>query len=711
MSVTFSEFVRACWARACVDLAAPARWWAQQPRRRRRLLAMAGILLGWLAIPAMAMAADGTNPWLALTQAKDSEGFTAAQYELSLDSGGLTNPGNSASAWLAANSWAIYRMWVGASLWLLDIVLSFRIVTLLQAPFVALATAIRTVIDQIGLVPTVAVFAVVMSGFLLFRARHGAAIGEMLVTLVLTSLMATGLSNPTGWVAGDQGAIASAQDVGVAMSGEIFTAASRGTTTAATDLDGAKTEMVAHILDALVRRPHQLINYGQILPDGACTQAYNKSLTQPVDEARTTVADACGDGPKTAADSPGWALIGAFIVEPSGGMFFLILVILMVLSVAMTAFVLFEAAKFPVVLLKAILPGASRLGIFISAALIVVGLVFLAASVTGIALLILILESLFAATKDWPPVGIFLVVDIVLLASAIGAVVLFTRSRKSARTAGEKAGKALASRPTALPQGGGFTAVARSAAAPVLQMRATRQLRSSLTPGGGGEGVKSGGFVAGVARAGVMAGSLALKSTVGAPVYAPRVAAAAKTAMAARKASLLARLDQVDDRATAFGHEYVSNVARAGRFGGKVTGVTAAARGMRRGAGTASRAAAPGLAAALIAAGGPVGAGSSRSSSAAGGPSSHSLNHQPPSPPKSTPPDPRPPSVRRPAPAPVREGSEGPIVRHPIRRPATHESGATPPVVRRPPPARSSSAEQDLRTRLNQASRRPGRPS
>ena len=101
----------------------------------------------------------------------------------------------------------------------------------------------------------------------------------------------------------------------------------------------------------------------------------------------------------------------------------------------------------PIVLLKAIVPGGSRLGIFISGALIVVGLAFIAALVTGIALLILVLDSLFATTKDWPPVGIFLVVDIVLLASAIGSVVLFTRSRKSARRAGERAGKALAARP------------------------------------------------------------------------------------------------------------------------------------------------------------------------------------------------------------------------------------------------------------------------
>ncbi len=715
-----SEFVRACWERACVDAAAPRAWLARQPRGRRRLLLVAGVTLAWLGVPALAMAADGTNPWLALTQAKDSAGFTAAQYELSLDSGGLTNPGNAASAWLAGNSWAGYRMWVGASLWLLDIVLSFRIVTLLQAPFVALSSAIRAVIDQIGIVPAVAVFAVVLSGFLLFRARHGAAIGEMLVTLVLTSLMATGLSNPTGWVAGENGAIASAQDFGVAMSGEIFTAAAHGNTTTATDLEGAKAVMVSHVLDALVRRPHQLINYGQILPGGACTDAYNKSLTEPVADARTTVADACGEEAKAAAESPGWALIGAAIVEPSGGLFFLILVILMVLVTASTAFVLFEAAKFPIVLLKAIVPGGSRLGIFISGALIVVGLAFIAALVTGIALLILVLDSLFATTKDWPPVGIFLVVDIVLLASAIGSVVLFTRSRKSARRAGERAGKALAARPAALPQGGGFTAMARSAAAPVLQMRATRQLRNSMTPGsasGPGTAPKRAGVIASTAKAGLTVGSLALKSTVGAPVYVPRAAAAAKTAMAARKTALASRLSQARTDASAFGHEYATNLARAGRFGGKVTGATAAARGVRRSA----HAAAPGVAAALIAAGSPAGAGSSRSAAAPGAPASSSLTYQPPgrrlgAAEAAQDPDRavvRPPG-KRPSPSQARDEAGGAIVRPPVRRPTPSDEGEGPIVTRpartpqnRPRPA----AEEQLRNRLKGATRRPSGPS
>lgn len=66
----------------------------------------------------------------------------------------------------------------------------------------------------------------------------------------------------------------------------------------------------------------------------------------------------------------------------------------------------------------------------------------------------------------------------------------------------------------------------------------------------------------------VAAAQFGLAATVGAPVYAPRAAAAAKTALAARKTRLTTKLHTATANASAFGHEYATNVAPAGRAEG-----------------------------------------------------------------------------------------------------------------------------------------------
>ena len=200
----------------------------------------------------------------------------------------------------------------------------------------------------------------------------------------------------------------------------------------------------------------------------------------------------------------------------------------------------------------------------------------------------------------------FLIVDLILLGGSVIAIVMVFRAKRSGRKLGERMSKALQPRPASLPTGGGLMNTARQLAQPALQLRQNAKLRQSLAPAyAGGSLAHTGrpsssarpgsstpgavatprpGAVRTAGKAAWSVGKIGLASTVGAPVYAPRAAAAAKKMATARKVAMAARLQargaavtsratKAHQDATAFGHEYVHNVATAGRAVGRATGI------------------------------------------------------------------------------------------------------------------------------------------
>jgi hypothetical protein len=171
---------------------------------------------------------------------------------------------------------------------------------------------------------------------------------------------------------------------------------------------------------------------------------------------------------------------------------------------------------------------------------------------------------------------VFIVVDVLLLVMAVALIVMMMRAKKHGRRLGEGAAKAVAPRPAAMPKAGGIMGAARDVALPLMQLRQYQRMRHSL---GGGTGHARGssvgsavaGGIRGAARVAgkgaVTAAKVGLASTVGAPVYAPRAAAAAKTALTARKAAMVSRLHTTGAAAGKFGREYAANVVDGGRIG------------------------------------------------------------------------------------------------------------------------------------------------
>ena len=604
-------------------------WLVIAPGRRRLLCAAgaASALLLLAAAPAVALpgtlpgalTADEpapTNPWLAFFQPMDSHGFSPWQYELSADQGGATSPGKAVAYFFACQMWMQYRFLVVAVMWLLDFVLQFKQLDLLKAPAEAVSSSVQNVTGQIGVVPMMVTISVVMSGVWLFRGRSGAAAGEIFTTAIISALIGGALANPVAVLTGPDGALPAARDFGVQVSAQLVGGASYAGTGASVpgpqSAEQLRQTIDAKVLDNLIRIPHQLINYGQVLdrtkPE-SCLAAYNKALGVVDDAGRNAVGDACGKETKDASDNTGAVQLGVMVVSTAGGFFFLLVLALALALLVFTALALWEASKFLVVLIQSLIPGSSRSAMFISFCTAVICVAMCAVTLMAVGLLLLVLDAVFVATAAWPPVTVFLIVDLMLLAGAIVAFVMVFRAKRSGVKMGERVSKAMQPRPSALPNGGGLFNTARQLAQPALQMRQNAKLRQSLAPayaggptGGPGragpastspagsstsQGAGSAsrpGALSTVGKAAWTAGQIGLASTVGAPVYAPRAAAAAKKIATARKVAMAAKLQakgdavssrvtQARDDATAFGQEYVHNVAVAGRTVGRATGV------------------------------------------------------------------------------------------------------------------------------------------
>ncbi len=666
-----------------------------RPWQRRLLAVILLIVVPPLMTAPFAAADDGvSNPWLAFYGPTDSHGLAPWNYELNLDGGNITNPLKPAALLLASIGWMIYRFWVVAVCWLLDFVLQFRQFELLRGPARAAAQVIENVVDRVGIVPSLTTLSILMSGFLLFRSRYGAAIGEMVTSVAIAALVGTSLAHPMGWVASDDGALARARDTGANLTSELLLGGMGMAGSDVVTAADARKLVQQRVLDTLVRTPHQLINYGQVLDKtgtAACVSTYDSTLRTPPtgQEARVPIAGACGKQAEAAANDPMMALLGVLVVTPSASFFFLLVFVLAIVLFVLTMLVLWEAAKFIVALIRAILPGSNRAAMFECLLTIIVGVFFITLALTSMAILLLVLDGVFSATSDWHPVVIFILVDILLLSATIAIGLLAVRAKKHGRKLGHSTAAALTRRPGSLPHGPGLLGAAREVALPLLQMRQHAQMRAALSGGASPGGTPNSGRAAGVTKTvtkGVIgAAKIGLASTVGAPAYAPRAAAAAKTALMARKANLVGRLHTAGAQAAAFGREYGANLLDGGRVGMHL-GAAAAQVVAGNPAG-----AAPSLAAAWTGASAVVDRAGTRSRPSSPPPAAPSTH---PAPAPASPPTP--PSQPR-----IRPASTGPRPGAPVAGTRRRPDPAPTSARRSAPTTGPASRAADLRARLN----------
>lgn len=611
------QWVRRAWARGA---ARHGRWW-----RRARLLMLVAAVYPVFVDARAAIAADppkGGSAWFTWVSIKDSHGFEPWQYGLSLDTGGVTNMGAGVGSIFLNWAWDLWRLVVLIAAWGLDYVLQFRALELFRPVAQTLGTVLSSVVGQIGVAGTLAAFSILLAGIWIAKGRAGAGFGEIAMIAIVLGLLSTWVSNPVGKLADpNDGLIVQAQQIGSGLTSRMLTNPT-GPATGYGEADGADSSQrpqpgpdpvvqarsVASqaLLDTFVRTPHQLLNYGKPLDDGGkCQTAYDKTIKSspyPIgdDKPREAVGDACGHDTDWVAENPQNSIIGAILMFPSGIFLMVFVVVLLVVTAGLTALALFEAAKLAIELLKGLLPGDSRAGIFVSVATMFAALAFLVVAVTAVGVLILTLKGVFASSGKTNPVVMYLLVDLVVFILLIWVATLLVKARKSGKKLGQRMAQSLAPKPVNLATGPSTAARvmngARHTTAALQRRKMNASLSGSSSAGSAGVGGADKAQRGRMMRAAVVTGKVTkagVAYTLGSPVAVPRATKAAKAAMQVRKEATRAKLAAAGKATKDYATEYATNTKKAGSFVATATGTRLAARGGAAAARAAGRAAAP----------------------------------------------------------------------------------------------------------------------
>ena len=547
--------------------------------------------------------------------------YPTSGYDLGYDDGGTFGISNKVLGLFCSMAWAATRWLVRVGIWIVEWSFSFGFADRLAAPVENVAASYQTqVVDRLGLAPFFLLLAAGWCAFQVFRGRLGRGAGEFFVSLLIAALAGTVLASPSTLLFGSLDKVAQAS-VEVAA---VTTSADGSAPSASSpdvDAEGAMRPLTAGLHQALVERPHELLNWGRFIPPGdPCRALYEELVaTGPHgtdSEPRERMKNECSSGGEEMEEfnrNPSPERLGATLLV---GFAALVVVLLMVviaasLIAAQLGIVLFVAiAPFPIV--AGILPGGGR-GMFWrwlgavgkALATVLMTTVFLALFLVGIDA-VLLATSGEALMVQMGLIDVMVVCAFVarkrLVSAGQRAVTNTTKRLEGARIGGTAGSSWLG--PAAAGGATGFAAgrmwdenraemdsvtsrVRHQADRLRSHHDAKRYHQGAVALAGAGAGGASSSEAASVGSAGRAGGSVAragerlsqsrtgrtakmagkatkvaAQATVGAPVYLPRASLAARSAAKAYASSARTRVETRLGEVKSFGQEYGRNTRK-----------------------------------------------------------------------------------------------------------------------------------------------------
>lgn len=563
---------------------------------RRRLVATLLLLLtvGGAAAAYAADAAPGGNTLVDPFGLKDSAGIPVGAFGLNFETEGMLESATMGPAiFFAQAAWGLYISQISAVLWGLRWAQGLQLLDALDPVASVLFGVLASTITRLTLVAVALALGVLGAVMTIYRGRTARGMIEIFLAMLIAT---AAWQNVGGILLADVtipgGVIWQARDMGSQIGAEIATGGSHAASgnTALSPMDEVD-KINQGMVDALVRTPHQLLQYGAVLDvaqdGGKCKTAYDTAMktvqgTQSLDT--TKAVTACD--PKLAAQvkDPMSSLLGMPVVLLGGTISLLPLLVLLCAFVFGLCWGLWESVKFAWALLCAILPGAGRVQLVTSLMSIgyAVGLIVLSLAGTGLVALV-VSKLLSTGTKTLGIVQTFFVLFLVMAVATVFLIIHLARARKSARKAADRVAKAVApeakSMSNSAPKIGLGTFVKPAAGLWAANRVSGGRLAQAMPGGEAGGGSKARrGIVPTAGRIAKSTGKvtvggvgLALKGTVGAPVYLPRAVGSAKKAATNAKAQVRTKLANTTSsvrqrgadstaRARAFGAEYAGNV-------------------------------------------------------------------------------------------------------------------------------------------------------
>ena len=421
------------------------------PRWAARLLGVVSTALLLLAVrvPAAlaAPAAAGdpmgqTPPALAWIQLKDSRGISIWNYELSLDRGGMTSPDKFFWSSITDTAWGSYRAWCALSLWFLDWVLSFTWVSTIAAPLLAVGDGMQSVVNRLGLVPTFLTLTALLAGLWFLKGKFTTAIWEVGIACVIAALASGVFAHPVQMVAGPNGYIVQAGQVGRQLAAALATGDAQGKTP-----EQLRQAQTGQLVDTFIRQPTQMINFGRVVDGGKCEGAYNEVIKKGPYGAEPDIRDAMNDCDESLgeyAGNPSASMaLGSVVFWPAAFVILLMGLVFAGSVVAAAIWAMFQSLKAIITFVTGLLPGGGRGSLMLTVAETIVALLLIVFTSVFLSVFLLVIQAMFASAPEDSVAKTFVIVDVVMV---VGLFV-YWRQRQQIKALSQRMGQWMARRP------------------------------------------------------------------------------------------------------------------------------------------------------------------------------------------------------------------------------------------------------------------------
>lgn len=383
---------------------------------------------------------------LAWIQLQDSRGISIWHYELSLDRGGVTSPDKFFWSSITDTCWGAYRSWCALALWFLDWVMSFDWVNTIASPLLAVGDAMQSVVNRVGLVPSLLMITAVVAVVWMARGKYATGLGELGVALIIASLASGVFAQPVEMIAGPSGYVVKANQVGQQLAAELAIGDAEGKTP-----EQLRQAQTGQLVDTFIRQPTQMMNFGRVLDGGKCEKAYNDVIRGGPygndDDIRTKVGDcdsALGDyaGEPTASMA-----IGSVVFMPAAFVILLMALVLAGSVIAAGCWAMFQSLKAIVTLVTGLLPGGGRGSLLLTVAETVISLFIIIFTSVFLSVFLLVIQALFKGGSGESLPKTFVIADILII---VGTVI-YWRQRKQLKATSQRLAQWMSQRPGGAP--------------------------------------------------------------------------------------------------------------------------------------------------------------------------------------------------------------------------------------------------------------------
>lgn len=381
----------------------------------------------------------------------DSYGVPLKNYQMDLDDGGFKNmgdPGKHLTLWVVESSWSIHLFCVDIVMWLLDTSHAATWLGFLVEPMHQASLVIRDVFMDMGAPGMILAGAMLVGLIGVLRGRMATAIVEMVITCIAVALFLGVVTDPVRSFTGEKGILNLAPQIGQKVSSEIVNVIdwrnndrdqghdtpSMGNPRPTRPDTNAYQDLTTKTADAFVRKPYEILMFGQPVPQ-QCQSVLTDVLKEgPYDdrsgEIRKAVVD-CDETLEPATKQSTRAMVHGGPVYTSMAFLMLLAALFAITYVALMLFGLWEAAALTWRVLMAAFP-SNRLKV-LQSLIALIGIVLAQIMVSaGLTVLMVIIDRTLN-TNDQNLFTRYMIVNVFILAAIMLLLVYLASFRRRSK--------------------------------------------------------------------------------------------------------------------------------------------------------------------------------------------------------------------------------------------------------------------------------------